>query len=362
MEILPTSFKDWPFILEINFVLGICFLILALMLLCVVFYLRLHKNMRNNRKEKLEILLLDFINNYLFNDEFDKSKGMVEFGTRHLKSGYDRKIALKQLLVFDENLKGESSALIKELFFGLGLYNFLISDLSKAAWYNKARALFVFCHMDVKIPEELVEPLINSRRNEVRQQAILYLLNLPTDNPLGFLDKVDRGLTLWQQIYMENSLKNYPGEMPDFSKWLDHKIASVVVFCLKMIADHNQFENTPAMLKLIDHPDPGVRQQAIISLRKMEIQEMLPILIDKFPRENIDLKREILKTIREIGSEKELKLVAYSINSEDRALKIDYLKIARYFNPRIPGSKLRVLHTGTNGDRDIPDYSYNNTA
>jgi hypothetical protein len=360
MDILPTSFKDWPFILEINFVLGICFLMMALMLLCVVFYLRIHKNMRNTRKEKLEILLLDFINNYLFNDEFDKAKGMVEFGTRHLKSGYDRKIALKQLLVFDENLKGESSALIKELFFGLGLYNFLISDLSKAAWYNKARALFVFSHLDVKIPEEMVEPLINSKRNEVRQQAILYLLNRRTDDPLGFLDKIDRALTLWQQVYMENSLKDYPGEMPDFSKWLDHKIASVVVFCLKMIADHNQFENTPAMLKLIDHADPGVRQQAIISLRKMEVLEMLPILIANFPRESIALKQEILKTIREIGSEKELKLVAHSINTEDRALKIDYLKIARYFNPKIPRSKLRVLNTGV--DLDFPDYPYNNTA
>ncbi|MEH6680288.1 MAG: HEAT repeat domain-containing protein [Sediminicola sp.] len=345
MDILPTSFKDWPIILEINLVLGISFLILAFMLLCVVFYLRIYKNMRNSRKEKLEILLLDFINNYLFNDEFDKSKEIMEFGARHLKTGFDRKIALKQLLIFHENLKGESSALIKELFFGLGLYNFLISDLTKAAWYNKARALFVFCHMDVKIPEELVEPLINSNRNEVRQQAILYLLNQPADNPLGFLDKVDRGLTLWQQIYMEDSLKNYPGDMPDFSKWLDHKIASVVIFCLKMIADHNQFENTPAMLKLIDHPDPGVRQQAIISLRKMEVQEMLPILIHNFPRESTALKQEILKTIREIGSEKELQLVAPSINSKDRALKIDYLRIARYFNPKIAGSKLKAFNT-----------------
>ncbi len=360
MDILPTSFKDWPFILEINFVLGISFLMIAFMLLCVVFYLRIHKNMRNKRKEKLEALLLEFINNYLFNDEFDKPKGIMEFGARHLKSGYDRKIALKQLLIFDENLKGESSALIKELFFGLGLYNFLISDLTKNAWYNKARALFVFCHMDVKIPEELVEPLINSKRNEVRQQAILYLLHRSTDNPFDFLDKVDRGLTLWQQIYMEDSLKNYPGEIPDFSKWLDHKIPSVVIFCLKMIVDYNQFENTPVMLKLLDHQDSGVRQQAIISLRKMEVYEMLPILINNFPHESIALKQEILKTIREIGSEKELKLVAPSINSKDRILKIDYLKIARHFNPKISRSKLRVLNTGIN--LDFPDYPYNYTA
>ncbi|HEA31381.1 MAG TPA: HEAT repeat domain-containing protein [Leeuwenhoekiella sp.] len=343
MSILPQAFEDWTIILKINFILSVLFVTLALLLLGTVLYMRILKNRSEERKKTLEILLIDFVNNFLFDEEFDKSKNSVNFKNKHLKTPYDSKIAITQILLFNENLKGESSSLIKELFFGLGLYTFLLKDLKGNAWHKKARALFVFNKLSVEVPEPLVVSQLNSKREEARHQAILYFINSSENDPLSFLDKIDTPLTLWQQIGMENAMKAYSGEIPNFSKWLNHKQQSVVIFCIKMIVDHNQFENILSVQKLVNHPNARVRRQAIVSLRKMEIGEVLPVLIKNFPNEGPKIKQEILKNISKLGSEEELKMIAPHIHTKDRVLKIEYLKIARYFNPKLPKVKKTIL-------------------
>ncbi|WP_178338829.1 HEAT repeat domain-containing protein [Arenibacter nanhaiticus] len=331
---LASDIHELPPILEINLVLTIIFFVFTLLLISLILYLRVHKNIANRRREELDLLLIDFINNYLFNEEFDNSKEIKAFKKKHLKTNFDKRVAVSQILVFAENLKGETSSVIQEVFLGLGLYDFLISDLKKKAWFKKAKALFVFYQLNIKIPMSLVEPAINSNRNELRQQAFLYLLHNSTENPLGFLGKLITPLTLWEQIYIENALKGYPGETPDFSRWIYHEFSSVAIFCMKMMADYNQFEHIPILLKFLNHEKPEIRQQAILSLRQMEISEILQILIENFPKENTLLKQEILKTIGKMGLEKHLQAIAPYINKENGILTVEHQRLARYFNPK----------------------------
>lgn len=336
MNFFPKSFQDWPVILEINFKLAILFSILAIILLCTVLLLRIRKNKKEIRKEKLKLLIIDFINNFLFDEDFDKANGLKKFKNDHLKTTYDNHIAITQLLMYNNNLKGESSLLIKELFDGLDLYKFIIKDLKGRGWHKKARAIHVSSQLNIIVPEDMVLSQLNAKREETRHQTIMYLINASKNNPLAFLDKIDRPLTLWQQIGMETELRTYEGEMPDFSKWLDHKQPSVIIFCIKMIVDHNQFENILPLQKLVDHPNADIRCQAIISLRKMEIEEAIPLLIENFPKESFKIKIEIFKTIKSMGDENHLQALAPHIRVHDRALKIQYLKIARHFKPRFP--------------------------
>ncbi|WP_419213458.1 HEAT repeat domain-containing protein [Maribacter sp. X9] len=327
MNFLTEQFEGLPSILQINLMLSICFITLALMLLGLVLYLRMYKNINMAVKEKLEAQIQDFINNYIFDDDFNKSNPSRNFKRKYLKNRYALKIMMKQVLIFNQNFKGESSIYIKEIFFDLGLDLFLISDLRTKSWFKKARALFALRQLDVKIPDSIVKPLINSKRAELRQQAILYLLNQSHHNPLEFLDQINIPLTLWEQIYIEDALKAYEGEIPDFSRWLVHDITSVVVFCLKMIVDHNQYASTPEMLKLLQHKDVEIRQQTIIALKKLEVYEAVPSLIENFSHETILIKQEILKAIAEMGSEKELEVLGSLIAEEELIIKRDYHKI-----------------------------------
>ncbi|MDO7173262.1 HEAT repeat domain-containing protein [Mariniflexile sp. AS56] len=295
----------------------------------------MNKNLKLKRRKALENILLDFINSYLFDEDFDKNEEVFKLKKEHLPTNFHLKIALKQLLIFNENLKGESTAMIKNLFISLGLYDYIVSELKSNAWQRKARALFVLSQLSIEIPEGLIDPLINDKKIEVRQQAILYILNLSEANPLGFLNKIKSPLTLWQQIYIENSLKNaYKGEIPDFSQWLNHDMCSVVAFSIRMMSEFNQFQNIPVLMAFIDHKEEAIRKEAIRSLGKMEHNELLPILISKFHNETQLIKQETLKTIKHIGTYKHLADLGLGIYQENNSVKVTYYNLERYFRSK----------------------------
>lgn len=304
----------------------------ALILISLVFYLRVHKNIKNKKRQALEDLLLNFINSYLFDDAFNKSEEILDVKATHLKTDYDKKIAIKQILMFHENLKGESTVKIKELFFSMDLHDFVFSDLKTNAWQRRARAIYACSQLSLEIPKPLIDSFVLDKRIEVRQQALLYILNSAEKDPLYFLDKTDRPLTLWQQIYIENSLKNsYQGQIPDFSQWLDHGVASVVEFAIKMTVEYNQFDSAPALMGLLGHKEESIKKEAIRGLCKMEHEDLIPALISNFDRETPSIKNEILKTIKDMGTYKQLKSLSSRVSKEGDNIKIDYYKADRYF-------------------------------
>ena len=190
------SLEDSSFILEINLVLTVLFTTLAVILLGTVLFMRVRKNKKAERKETLKTLIIDFINHFLFEEDFNKTESLVTFKNKHLKSTYDNHIAINQLLMFNENLKGESFLLIKELFYGLGLYRFLVKDLESRGWHKKTRAIYILNKLNIKASEKLVVAQLNAKREEIRHQAIMYLINTSGgEDPLSFLDKIDRPLT-----------------------------------------------------------------------------------------------------------------------------------------------------------------------
>ena len=332
--------EDWPIILKINLFLSLFFLTLTLLFIALVIYLRIRKNSREYYRVKFDFKLIDFFNHFLFEDTFNRSAALGDFKFRNLKTAYDQKLAIKQVLIFDENLKGESSEAIKELFYGLGLYTYLLGDLRQKAWYKQARALYAFSKLGIKVPEALVTPLLHSDRTELRQQAMLYFLNTSQENPLAFLDHLDRELSLWQQVFIENSLINFDLEVPDFGRWFNHHKSSVVVFSIKMVVSFNQYQNIPLLIDALDHTDEAVRAQAINSLKIMEVTDSLQLMSANFPYESPSNKRAILYAIEKIGTARDLRTLVSEIGKEEENLQIDYYKIASGFENEIPVRKL----------------------
>tara|TARA_R110002049_G_scaffold165726_1_gene331629 strand:- start:10881 stop:11915 length:1035 start_codon:yes stop_codon:yes gene_type:complete len=336
MDINFSAFEAWPFILKLNFVLIICFLCISLLLISSVYYQRLTKNIKFKRRQNLENILLDFINSYLFDKDFDKDKEVLILKKKYLLTDFHLKITIKQILMFNENLKGESTGSIKDLFMALGLYDYIMKDLKTTSWQRKARAIYVLSQLSINIPKSFIDPLINDKRIEVRQQVILYILTLSEANPLDFLNKIDSPLTLWQQIYIEHSLKNaYKGEIPDFSQWIGHKMWSVVVFSVRMMSEFNQFQNIPVLMSLIDHKEEAVRREAIRSLSKMEHIELVPILISKFYNETQYIKQEIFKTIKHNGTYNQLQSLKSKMYHEDDSIQVYYYRLEHYFMTKL---------------------------
>ena len=183
-----SNFRDWAWIMKINFFIISFFLFLTLCLVTFILGLRLFKNIRNSKKQKQENLLIDFLNSYLFDEDFEKQKEVENFKENHLNTELEIKVTIKEILQFHKNLKGESAKALEELFLQLQLDIFILKDLDKNNWYDTARAIYALSELTIEVPVNKIEPYLNDLRDEVRQQSQLYFLKTAKTNPLQFLD------------------------------------------------------------------------------------------------------------------------------------------------------------------------------
>lgn len=317
-------------VLKLLITLSALFTLFSVIMLGMLLYLRFYKNFRSRKKKKQENLLIEFINSYLFDENFDRHSEAVHFKQEHLNTSLEKKIALKNILIYNENFKGESSLAIKQLFAELGLENTVMANLKNGRWYEKARAIYILSQVAIHIEKTQLNILLNHRRHEVREQALLHYIKLSDDNPLDFLDNIERPLTLWLQIFIENALKyTYKGPIPDFSRWLDHPLTSVGEFAIKMIAEYNQFENLLKLEPFLYHYDESLKKETIRSFVKMGYDEAISLVIPIFANQSPTVKKEILKMVRHLGTYNQLIQFASQINENEPDVKISYLIIEK---------------------------------
>ncbi|UAB83761.1 HEAT repeat domain-containing protein [Zunongwangia sp. SCSIO 43204] len=325
---------DLPFVIMVNIMMTIIFFVFAVLFVGFIILLRLYKIFRNRKKEEQRLLLEDILNNFLFDEEFDSENELRKFRNEHLNTPLEIKITIKEILLFHSNIKGESATQLRDLFLQWNLDEFCKKQLAARAWYSKSRALFSLSEMLIPVELEKIRPLLNHRQDEVRQQAQLYFIKLAENDPLEFLDHLDKPLTLWEEIFIEDALKNeYHGEIPDFSKLLQASQNSVVEFGIRMIAKFNQFENISELLPLLAHNAEEVRCEAVRSLSALEHQEVIDTLISIFGKETNLVKKTILDAIKHLGSYNDLIMLKDKIQDHEWDLKIKYYGIAQYFLP-----------------------------
>ena len=321
-----TANGNW--ILKLNLFFAIIFFLVTLAFVSAIFYLRIVKTVRTHQTEKLKEILSNFITLYLF-DEIELSEEEIEnFNNRNIQTLQDRRVAIKVLLIFEENFKGVSNDKIKELFLKWNLSGVVEDDLKSGKWYKVARAIYVASELNLKRFHLTIEQFIDAERDELRQQAILYFIQLSKDDPLSFFARIQKPLTLWEQIYIEESLKaNYSGEEPDFSKWLDHELISIKVFAIKMIGIFNQYENVSRLEAFLQDTEEDIRKETIKSLCNLGYPELLESLYRSFKDETPVIKSLILKTVRKIGSLEDLLRFERLIPEDDFVNRQVYFKL-----------------------------------
>ncbi|MDN3593696.1 HEAT repeat domain-containing protein [Zunongwangia endophytica] len=323
-----------PFVIKVNILMTFIFLIFTIIFVGFILLLRLYKNFRVSKKKAQQLLLQDILNSYLFDEEFNHRIELDHFEQKYLSSSLEIKVAIKEILLFHSNIKGESAEQLRELFIKWKLDKFCIKQLSRGAWYTKSRAIYSLSEMLIDIELQTIKPLLNHKKDEVRQQAQLYFIKLAEKEPLLFMDHLKKPLTIWEEIYIEDALRNeYHGEIPDFSKWLNSGLDSVVEFAIRMIAKFNQFENIPALLPLLDHDAESVRKEAIRCFYTLEYIEVVDLLLEKFKDESHSVKKTILEAIKRLGNYDNLLQVADKIGDSEWELKIIYYNLLEYFKP-----------------------------
>jgi hypothetical protein len=315
-------------ILKFNALLAAFFFMLTLGFIFATLYLRSIKIIRNQKIEKQKEILSDFITLYLF-DETPPSEIEVErFKKANITTPLAEKVAIKVLLVFEENFKGHTNHMIKVLFDLWDLSRIVEADLNSGKWYRVARGIYVASELNLKRFGVVIERYLDAEKDEVRQQAMLYFIQLAANGPLDFLDRIQKPLTLWEQIYIEECLKsNYTGEIPNFAQWLNSELSSVQVFAIKMIGEYNLFENIHELIPFLFHSNENIKVEAIRSLGKLGYPDLGKHLKDSFVQETDAIKSFILKSIYKTGSLDDFLAFEKMIKKEDLQSRQVYFKL-----------------------------------
>lgn len=293
--------QDWPWPMKVNAFFAALFFFLVAITVSSLIILRMYKNRRERNKKMYRDQIDAFLNNALFNDTYDLVTETERFKATHLVSSLQKRVAVRQVLVYNENLKGESSEALKKIFHDLGLDEFIIKSLKEGRWYDKAKAIYVLSELHVK-EAKTVALYLNDRHETVRAQAIYFFIKIAEKDPLAFFAKLKKELTLWELIQLEDCLKYvYQGPTPDFSKWLSHKLNTVLVFSIRMIHQFDQYEHIGSLVPFLEHHDEQVRAEAIKSLRKLHFEGLLDIVVPRFSTESRLVKKEIIKTVESHG-------------------------------------------------------------
>lgn len=309
------------------------FLLITISFVFSILYLRFQKIVKEKKVKKLKDRLGDFINIYLF-DESQNIEEIKRFQKQVLKTDFDKKVAIKVLLVYEENFKGATNSMIRDLFFLWGLDHVTEKDLRSGVWYKIARAIYISSELNLEEFHPLIEKYLDSERDEVRQQVILYLINLAEIYPLEFLDKIKTPLTLWEQIYIEECLKTkYSGPTPDFSRWLYSELKSVQMFSMKMISEYNQYENIDKLAAFLESKDLDLKNAAIKNLAQMGYPDLMEYCENTFDNQSPSTKKIMIKVLKRLGDLEDVLRFEDRIPSDDwmnqqvfSKLKLNYVE------------------------------------
>jgi hypothetical protein len=99
----------------------------------------------------------------------------------------------------------------------------------------------------------------------------------------------------------------------------------------------------------LNHGKESVKIETIRSLRKLEYEGLLGLIISDFEKEKLLIKLEILKTIKQLGDYNDLQKIRPLIAENEWELKIKYLNIERFFLPE----KIEQINIGSTLEKEI---------
>ena len=95
------------------------------------------------------------------------------------------------------------------------------------------------------------------------------MIRLNYEDPFAFLDKLVKPFTSWEQLHVYEMINRHQITVPDFGQWLNSRNETVVVFSIRMIRAFKQSESFEKLYPLLDHRNPEIREEAIVTLGEL---------------------------------------------------------------------------------------------
>lgn len=293
---------------------AICFFSLCLFLSVSIFWLRIGKILTTKRTNRFKNDFINWVNYFLFEDH--KVEPDTQTIKNQLNSTWKKTAAINVLMDFKEYLKGESSSQVKELFYALELDKLVDQKFKRKKWYEVSKAIHICSALELVNFQSKIQKCLNSDKAEVRQQAILFFINISTNDPLDFLKSIKKPLTLWEQIYIEEYLRtNYHGAAPNFLEFLHSPLESVQAFAIKMIGVHDQFENVQKILPFLYGSSQNLKSVAVKALAHLDPPQLINFCNLYFDKESPEIQALCLHLLAQNGNHEEVLKLGDRLNN-----------------------------------------------
>lgn len=301
------------------------YFILSILVLLVIVIIRRFRLIRHEHKLKqLREKYAGILTAYIYSDFTIDLSVMLKY---EMKNKQHREIFMEQMLDLHSNLSGETADSLVALYHKTDLKKYTIQKVLNKNWHIKATGIRELAQMKVVEMNDTLFTYINDKNVVLQIEAELALVKLHADYPLHFLKGMNRRFTDWGQMNVYDTLVFHNLEIPAFKEMLDHKNESVVVFCLRMIALYRQMDAATDLLKTLHHPGEAVREQAINTLKKMEIIEFDHFFKEIYQKETKNNKLLLLSALDQAYEHSNLEfLVNLILNDGDFAIRLEAAK------------------------------------
>jgi HEAT repeat protein len=245
-----------------------------------------------------------------------------------LKNPLAGNIAINELITAKKNLTGKAAENLVKIYEQLKLNEISENKLSSKKWHKKIQGVQELYLMNQHKHFLKIYRLTNSKNNYLRAEAQTAIIHMAGYNGLRFLNILDWPLTNWHQTQMLENLSSFTFKEQDAQiiRWLQSKNSTVVIFALRLIALHKQFQLLDNVFTCTQHEDEIVRQEAIATLVEIPGLETGNLLTQLYHKETENNQLQILNCLAEIGTENQLPFLLDLLNNNNDLIKLKAAK------------------------------------
>jgi uncharacterized membrane protein YsdA (DUF1294 family) len=317
----PGLLKTYALIIENTYTYPIIFVFIFIILLFIVnanlilFFLYFINKLKNRQERYVTIYRRSYeevLQSYLFG-EIGWDRALAKF--KKMKNPRNRNMLTALLLVYKENLRGEMDSQIPEIYFKLNLHQDSMKLAKSWVYYKKVQGIKELTNLYPEGAISIIQKNLNDKNNLVRTESQISYVRLHAENPFDFLKSLSSTFTRWTQLSAFHIFRLHQLPVPSFVEYIGSKNDNVRNFSLRMIIFFQQVENASEIINLLSSKDEMTRCLAIKAINDLRLFEGRKWIKDIYFKETKSNKIEIIKALRNIGTEEDFKFLEYIIGS-----------------------------------------------
>lgn len=318
VRIVDKAFR-FPFVVFFLAVIGLLILN-VLTVIVILFVTNLIMNMRAKKRVRLRDIYEKILTDLML-QVIDTREAISELSKIRQKKNND--LLIEVMMDFQKSFRGDSDRQIIDLYEEMKLGKVSYNKTYSVSFYTQVMGIRELANMHPGQAIEMIASRLNDSNDIVRTEAQICYPYVNTENPFDFLSILEKPFSRWAQLNIYYYIKIHELPVPSFDKWLKSEHASVVSFCILMIALFQQRENSEEIIRLVSDPNESIRLEAIRTCSELNLFESKPVLKEAFPKETLKNQLEIVKAMRSIGDDSDISFLEEIFQSQEKSLRLE---------------------------------------